>query len=93
MDLPLIASGWYDYAKGSAETKRMMAKRLKECDTCPHKEQRNSFGEKLANLINSEASIYSCAICKCPLAVKTATKNERCPLGKWTEFTGEQSYY
>ena len=90
LNLINIAVSWYDFVKGNSYTKSLMEYRLNICDTCEHKQQINSLGKFLVTTVNESASIFSCGICKCPLAAKTAGLENTCPLNKWgiagTEF-------
>lgn len=85
-----IAQSWYDFSKGSDYTKQLMEHRLKVCDTCENKQQLNTLGQVLVTSINQDGSLFSCGLCKCPLAAKTAGTNNTCPINKWgiagTEF-------
>lgn len=87
-----IAQGWYEFAKGSPQTKHLMLFRLSKCDKCPEKVEMDTLGKVIISTINNEASLYKCNKCGCPLASKTAAPGEACPLGKWG-IAGTESMY
>jgi flavoprotein len=86
MNLIEIATGWYDYAKGTQATRQLMDKRLKECETCENKVQMNSLGQILVQLVNEKGSIYKCSLCGCPLSALTAGPASKCKAGKWKQL-------
>lgn len=92
MKLINIAEGWHNYIMSSKYTQKLMKSRLDICDECPKKEQLSFIGQKIVGAINKEGSLYRCGHCKCPLAAKTASVNESCPLGKWG-IAGTESMY
>lgn len=92
MKLQNIAEGWYNYIASSKYTQRLMKSRLDICDTCSKKEQLSPIGKKIVSAINEEGSLFRCGECKCPLAAKTASPSESCPLGKWS-IAGTESIY
>ena len=69
MNLKVIAQAWYNKFFGDNSSKILAAERRKVCDTC----------EKNIIMLN----INVCAFCHCPLAGKTFTKENSCPLKKW----------
>ena len=79
MNLFNIAKSWYEFQKGTQETRILMDKRLAICEKCPHKEQLSSIGKILVTSVNEQGSLYRCGICKCPLAAKTAHPQNTCP--------------
>jgi len=83
MNLIQIAKSWYTFNKGSDYTKALMEKRLKICDTCPHKVQMNSLGRVILNKINEEGSIFKCDLCSCPLSALTAHPANKCKDNRW----------
>ena len=87
-----IASGWYNYLNTTSYTRKLMRYRLNICDTCPSKVQLNKLGQIVIKAINEEGNLYKCKECGCPLAAKTASLNEKCPLEKWS-IAGTESYY
>lgn len=83
MHLIDIAKSWYDLATAPQSFREMAEKRLNICDGCTEKRIMNSLGQYIVTAINSQASIYVCGACSCPLASKTINKQSVCPLGKW----------
>ncbi len=92
MDLGLIAESWYDFIHADPYTKNLMQDRLSICDKCPHKVQMNALGKFIVSTINSEASLFKCKLCTCPLAAKTANPRSECPIKKWG-IAGTDSMY
>lgn len=83
MNLGDIAEGWYNYIVAKPSVRSLMLKRLETCDVCPSKVQMSQAGITIVQLINKAGSVYKCNECQCPLAAKTSSTNEKCPLGKW----------
>lgn len=87
-----IARGWFNYIAGDPFTKLLMGKRLAICDGCEEKVEISELGKILIKAINEEGSTFQCRKCGCPLAGKTASPMEECPLKKWGK-SEEQSYF
>ena len=83
MNLVTIASGWYNFITADFHTKQMMSHRLNICDKCPNKIELDPVSRKIITTINSEASVFKCTKCSCPLSSKVAAPNAKCPIGKW----------
>lgn len=83
MLLTQIATGWYNFITGSADTKELMTDRLAICHRCPSKQQLSRLGKLIVSSIHADGSVYYCKECKCPLAGKSAQPKAKCPLGKW----------
>lgn len=83
MKLLEIAKSWYDFITADNHTKSMMQSRLEICDKCPFKAQISPVGQQFLTTINSEANLFKCTKCGCPLAAKTARYDNKCPINKW----------
>ncbi len=83
MNLVQIAKSWYQFTNADQETRALMQARLSICNGCEHKEMLNSLGQTIVQAVDPQASIYRCAVCKCPLAPLTAHPGNACKDGRW----------
>lgn len=92
MKLIEIAQGWVNYVIQPNDIKAEGAKRLAICDGCPRKRQLDSLGNLIITTINSQGNTFVCELCGCPLAAKTMSPNNECPLKKWGKMS-RASYF
>jgi hypothetical protein len=76
-----IAEGWANLA--ADRNKELALSRLEICDSCPSKVQMSPVGTILITALNSEASVYHCGECGCPLEALSRVQDGECKLGKW----------
>lgn len=81
-----IATGWYNYIKGSPHTRSLMVRRMAVCDGCEYKEQINAAGQVVMDLFNDKNNTFVCGLCKCPLGAKSSVTKPTCPLGRWNSI-------
>jgi len=75
-----IANGWKNYLSGT--TTEEERRRAAICKACPHAIM-GTWEKLLPDFELKEVQGLKCNICKCPLAAKIRSTNEKCPLNKW----------
>lgn len=76
-----IIKGWYHYLTNDTEVEKVALKRAKICAECPNKKESKVFAWVKDEIKEINGSI--CGECKCPIAMKVRSINEKCPINEW----------
>ena len=86
-NLIAIAKGWVEINTQDADVRGEAEKRLRVCGECPNRRQLNVAMQWVVRIAGKEETdMHYCAICTCPLAAKTVSRDSLCPLGLWPDW-------